>query len=263
VIAYHGSEAIKAKYLARVRLHREADEIIHGFYWKDGKGCAVGCTIHSGSHAAYETELGIPQAIARLEDGIFEGLSNGDAKLFPEQFLTAINVGADLTGVADKFLHWLLVDPSDGVMRYARTDDQRRAIERVGDFYARKIAGEEIERQEWISARENCWSVRAAAYAAAYAADAADAAAAYAAAYADAADAADAAAYAAAAYAAYAAAAAYAAYAAAYAAADASAYAADAAEARLSARKKQRDKLLSLLSECGETEEAQLAKIGD
>jgi len=192
-------------------LHKEADEIIHGKYWEDGKGCAVGCTIHSSDHSAYETELGIPQAIARLEDSIFEGLSNGDAKLFPEQFLTAINVGADLTGVADRFLYWLLVDPSDGVMRYARTDGQRRAMERVGDLYARKISGEEIERQEWISARENCWSVRAAVaydaatYAAVYAAADAAATATYDAAY----------------------------------------------EARLSARKKQRDKLLSLLSECG------------
>jgi len=224
VIAYHGSEAIKAKYLARLRGHFEADEIAKGYYRKKGKGCAVGCTIHSSDHSAYETELGIPQAIARLEDGIFEGLSNGDAKLFPEQLLSAINIGADLSGVADRFLYWLLVDPSDGVMRYARTDGQRQVIERVGDLYARKISGEEIERQEWISARENCWSVGA-----------------------DAADAAHAAAAAAAAtYASYATAAdVYAADAATYAAA------ADAAdEARLSARKKQRDKLLSLLSEC-------------
>ena len=88
LIAYHGDPKVKEKYLARVRAHAAADEIIHGIYWTGSKGCAVGCTIHSDNHAAYETELGIPRIIARLEDGIFEGLSNGRSKLWPEQFLS-------------------------------------------------------------------------------------------------------------------------------------------------------------------------------
>ena len=54
--AFHGDPKVKTKYLKRVRAHRAADQIIHGTYWEDGKGCAVGCTIHSSDHAAYETE---------------------------------------------------------------------------------------------------------------------------------------------------------------------------------------------------------------
>lgn len=73
LLAFHGDKAIKAKYLARVKAHAEADEIIHGTYWEKGKGCAVGCTIHSEKHSAYETELGMPIILARLEDRIFEG----------------------------------------------------------------------------------------------------------------------------------------------------------------------------------------------
>ena len=59
--AFHNNPAIKEKYLARVRAHAAADEIIKGQYWQNGRGCAVGCTIHSSSHKAYEDELGIPR----------------------------------------------------------------------------------------------------------------------------------------------------------------------------------------------------------
>src|SRR5437868_8992456 len=94
--AFHGDPAIKAKYLERVRAHREADQLVRGLYWDGWKGCAVGCTIHSGDHRAYETELGIPRNVAHLEDSIFERLRPGDAQDWPERFLEAIAVGADL-----------------------------------------------------------------------------------------------------------------------------------------------------------------------
>src|SRR5882757_372452 len=114
MLAFHGDSKIKAKYLKRVRAHAKADEIVHGKYWEDGKGCAVGCTIHDSSHAAYETELGIPQQLARLEDTLFEGQSNGAAKTFPARFLSAIKPGADLSRVHWQFLHWLLTEELAG-----------------------------------------------------------------------------------------------------------------------------------------------------
>lgn len=52
--SFHNDQKIKTKYLARVRAHQKADEIIKGQYWEDGKGCAVGCTLHSSNHNAYE-----------------------------------------------------------------------------------------------------------------------------------------------------------------------------------------------------------------
>ena len=78
--AFHGDPKIKAKYLRRIRKHYKADQIVKGQYWENGKGCAVGCTIHSSNHRAYETELGIPRAIAKLEDGMFEELPDELAK---------------------------------------------------------------------------------------------------------------------------------------------------------------------------------------
>ena len=213
MIAYHGQQAIKNEYLARVRAHREADQLVqHYGYWKDGKGCAVGCTLHSAYHAAYETELGIPRILARLEDSIFEGLSVEKAREWPERFLSAIAPGADLSVVSSHFFVWMLGDPVDGAIRHAKTDRKRAVIQRVVSLYQRTANGEIVEENEW----------RYAADAAAYYADAAAEAAAAYAADADA-EAADYAAYYSAAHAAF--------FAAAAAAADADDYADAAAEA--------------------------------
>ena len=240
MIAYHNDPTIKEKYITRVRTHREADQLVQGYgYWEDGKGCAVGCTLHSSNHAAYETELGIPRVIARLEDGIFEGLPVDLARLWPERFLAAIKPGADLSLISAKWFAWMLVDETDGVLRFAKTDRSREAIIRVADLYKRQADGEDVSISDFKSAVAYAVADAYTAYAyaaVAAAAAAADAVAAYAAA---------AAAYAAAA-AAYADAAAYAADAAddAYAAYAAAAYA---AAARSQARVRQADKLIELL----------------
>jgi hypothetical protein len=108
-VAFHGDLAIKETYLKRVREHAAADQLVQGYgYWKDGKGCAVGCTLHSGSHAAYETELGLPRALAHLEDRIFEGLPVEEARSWPERFLAAARPGADLSAVPWRMVQWLL-----------------------------------------------------------------------------------------------------------------------------------------------------------
>src|SRR5688572_29874601 len=120
--AFHNDPKIKEKYLKRVKAHQAADEIIHGQYWEEGKGCAVGCTIHSNKHASYEKELGIPEVLARLEDRIFEGMSNGHSKEWPVKFLSVIRTGADLSLVWPKFAVWLLANKKDGVIKYAKTD---------------------------------------------------------------------------------------------------------------------------------------------
>jgi hypothetical protein len=108
MLTFHGDPKIKEFYVNRVSAHYDADEIVKGKYWENGKGCAVGCTIHGNNHFAYETELGIPIMIARLQDRIFEGLPNKLSKEFPLNFITAVPVGVDLSRVGWKFLHWLI-----------------------------------------------------------------------------------------------------------------------------------------------------------
>ena len=207
---FNGDPKIKDHYINRLQLHHAADEIIQGTYWQHGKGCAVGCTVHSDSHKAYETELGIPMILARLEDRIFEGMSNADAKEFPLRFLQAVPVGVDLKNVYKQFFVWMLTDKEHGVIKFSKNDDTKKAIQDVSDLLQKSLLENVTTEQFFEVAR----AARNAAYADA-AADAADA-------YADAA-----------AYAAYAAAAYAAADAAAADAADAyAAYAAYAADAK-------------------------------
>jgi len=158
--AFHENPAIKATYLARVRAHREADELIRGTYWEDGKGCAVGCTIHGSDHSAYERELGIPATLAYLEDQLFESLPTEAAQQWPEHFLEAIPVGADLSLVWPQFAIWLLTDPQAGVIRFSRDDQARHAITGVAGLYQRVCTRQAVSREEWTAA---AWAARDAA----------------------------------------------------------------------------------------------------
>ncbi len=110
LVAYHNRQEEKDAILAQLAAHRRADELVKGQYWEGGKGCAVGCTIHSGNHMEYERRFGIPVMLARLEDRVFEGLPNEHAQMWPERFMGAIAPGADLSLVGWKFLWWLLTD---------------------------------------------------------------------------------------------------------------------------------------------------------
>lgn len=135
MLAFHAKQEIKDFYVNRAREHAEADEIIKGTYWEGGKDCAVGCTLHSSSCEDYETELGIPIILARLEDRIFENLPNEEAKRFPLRFLNVIKPGADLSRVWSKFAVWLLADEASGVIRFAEKNSAKYiAIQRVVDL---------------------------------------------------------------------------------------------------------------------------------
>ncbi len=163
--AFHGDPKVKEKYLARVKAHRKADQIVQGHYWDRGS-CAVGCTIHGSNHEAYETKLGIPIQLAYLQDMIFEELPNKEAKDFPVDFLESIPVGADLKPVLPRFLHWLLVDPEDGVIQYAQDEKEeqvKEAILSVADLYSRVMKGQEVTNEQWSAARGAAWAARDAA----------------------------------------------------------------------------------------------------
>jgi len=162
LLSFHADPAVKEKYLSRVRAHAKADEIIKGQYWEGGKGCAVGCTIHGSNHVAYENELGLPQWLAYLEDSIFEGLPNEEAMTFPEEFLSSINVGSDLTLVYNKFMHWLLVDPVNGVLKY--TDESGAvAIKSVAELHCAVIEGQVVTAATSDAASDAAWAAARAA----------------------------------------------------------------------------------------------------
>jgi hypothetical protein len=193
LIAYHNDPAIKAALIASLEDHAAHDRIKQGSYWQDGKGCAVACTLQGvdenaaihGKHQMYETYFGVPQAIARLEDRIFEGLDNTLAMRWPLRFAAAIRPGADLSMVVPRFLYWLL---SELLPLHVSKDKHPRAWQAIADVAALyrewcvdgvKPSRDRFERAAVAAA--DAYAAYAAAYAAA---DAAYAAATYGTAYA-------------------------------------------------------------------------------
>jgi hypothetical protein len=153
LLAYHGDPQIKEKYLARVRAHAAADEIVKGQYWQGGKGCAVGCTIHGSDHGDYEIELGIPREIAFLEDAIFEGLPTGKAKAWPERFLSAIRPGQDLSLVWPRFALRMLTDEKHGMATIAKDQPEAlKIIQSATELFERHVAGNPPSVDEWNAA---------------------------------------------------------------------------------------------------------------
>lgn len=148
MIAFHGKQEIKDKYLARVGAHALDDEIVKGQYWENGKGCAVGCTIHSSDHCLYESELGIPMIIARLEDYIFEALPLDLAKTWPERFLKAIPVGSDLSKIWPRFAIWLLTDETHGAINFSKDSKHKEIIKNVSNLYLTGLK-QEVSIAEW------------------------------------------------------------------------------------------------------------------
>ena len=162
--AFHNKQSVKDKYIARVKAHAKADEIIKGSYWEDGKGCAVGCTIEGSSHMRYEIELGIPVGLAYLEDTIFEGMTNSKAMKFPLKFLEAIPVGADLSLVTAKFIVWQFEDKKHGLKNIQELKDNKEVYgfcKEVVALYKRKIAGDTPTKNEFSLLQKKIEEARA------------------------------------------------------------------------------------------------------
>src|SRR5579872_2646397 len=99
-LAFHNDPELRAKTIAEMKEHRRMDDFLQGYgYWKDGKGCHIGCLVKSSNHWEVESRFGIPVKIAFLFDSLFEGQSVSRAKEFPVRSLEAIRCGADLSMV--------------------------------------------------------------------------------------------------------------------------------------------------------------------
>lgn len=175
ILSWHGDPTLKAATIAEMQAHIDADRLVKGRYWEDGKGCAVGCLIKTGDHQLYESKFGIPKELAQLEDVIFEGLPNEKAMAWPVPFLTAVPVGVpidELRLVWNRLAVWLLIDPTYGVIRF--NDDP--VIKDVAALHQRVIDGDEPTPEEWEADWAEAWesaesaagvAARAAAWAAA------------------------------------------------------------------------------------------------
>ena len=180
--AFNSDKKLKADMVAEVLNHQKQDRIIKGQYGIAGfdfKGCAVGCSIHSynlrygknietNNHSAYQTELGIPESLARLEDYLFETMPNDKAMKWPVEFMKAIKPGANLSMVAPKFIAGTLRD----VVKNKDVKGDKAVVKAVLDtakLWERVIAGKEVKQAAWSAAwsaaesaaRSAAWSAAA------------------------------------------------------------------------------------------------------
>lgn len=117
--AFTNTTMTKEELLKELKWHQEQDNIIKGTYFEDGKGCAVGCSLESlgrkkkikidvEDHSLYEEHFGIPEWLARVEDILFEGMSESRSKTFPYEFIDAINIGSNLNDIENDFKIFVL-----------------------------------------------------------------------------------------------------------------------------------------------------------
>jgi hypothetical protein len=182
MLAYHSNPKLKQKFLEQIALHEAAGQIgHHGYFGTNDQGqpsfCAVGCALESmrvieglpkidhSKHVLYEKYLGVPEALARLEDRLFENVTLADSLTWPRRFSEAIRPGADLAVVMPRFLLDLLTAEDGGVQRRcAKNAKVADIVKGVSDLY-----------REWVDSgtKPSAAAYAAAADAAAYAAAAA------------------------------------------------------------------------------------------
>jgi hypothetical protein len=116
MLTYSDPIVTKAAFIAALEDHYKQDRIIQGAYWRDGRGCAVGCGVHSvlglrgsrarvtGDHAMLAAALAWPEWLVRLQDGVFEGLPADAAREWPLRLARAVPEGADLSPALGMFL---------------------------------------------------------------------------------------------------------------------------------------------------------------
>ena len=102
-LAFNGDVEWKRKTLAKLKELQAKGK----YSLKDAE---IGCLLKGHGHEACDELLGIPQNLARIESCIFNGLLSPEQELWPERFVLAIEVGADLSRVAWQFLRDVLDD---------------------------------------------------------------------------------------------------------------------------------------------------------
>ena len=87
--------------------HVAADSIIQGIYWdtENQRGCFIGCLAHASDPRLNEERYGLPLALQRIAENIFEALPADEAKAFFAALPDAVGCdGKDLSKVHWQFL---------------------------------------------------------------------------------------------------------------------------------------------------------------
>jgi hypothetical protein len=161
----------KEQFVNETKKHREMDNFMRGTYGRErGKACAVGCAIKSinllkdldlntDDHSIYETHLGVPEWLARLEDTLFENISENKHKDWPVKFAEAINEGSDLNEIKVAFIVYLMEQNLISIRscKYDETanPDVKKAIDQTEAAILQMINAQESGDRDKITAAES------------------------------------------------------------------------------------------------------------
>ncbi len=136
MLTFFNDPQLKAALLARLEGHRLADEIDQRHYWKDSKGCFIGCAIHGNNALKFENEFGLSRYVARLGEYFFEALPLDKAKTLPVEIIESVPVGVDSSLVWPHFWHWLVTDTKHGLLCLPLKSNVVDLLKRVDALYA-------------------------------------------------------------------------------------------------------------------------------
>jgi hypothetical protein len=156
--AYNNDPELKQKLIVLSVMHRQQDQYIKGTFGEENigeevfKGCSVGCSVVDvcqirgielkaellSDHAWLAEQLDVPVFITKLQDCIFEGVSDARRETWTTDFFSAINTDSDISLVLPKFLKFVL----EGVLQYVQ--DERYALQKDA------INGSILVMRNWI-----------------------------------------------------------------------------------------------------------------
>lgn len=140
MIAYHGSQEVKDKYVARMK-----GIIVHGklrkekYGWWDGDSCELQNIFDSQDLDSKSIEIGIPLVLLSIQNEIFHALHDSEKRVeFALRFLTSIIPGSDLSLVWPMFALWMLEDPNHGA-RFSTSENKVESLQRTIALYRKWI----------------------------------------------------------------------------------------------------------------------------
>ena len=166
LIAYHGSQEIKDKYVNRIQAHMDADELVQGLGFENGKGCFIGCTLDKYDHSAFPNEIGMPEWLAYLGDRLHEGCSSDLWPTLGRDILDSINPGQVIEPIRNKINIFILDRNIDRVNALNNISDELKdeviaAINQCKKLHIDELNGVIIESAK--SAARSAWSAESAA----------------------------------------------------------------------------------------------------
>jgi len=166
------TQEIKNELIAEGIQHRKQDLLIKGSFWKEHKGCSVGCYVKTGNepHAKLAKRSGMPEYMHCLQDIIFEGLPDKTRFHWSEVFFKAAPVGLSDEGfdknIKIPFLIYILKSTLT-TFDHIENPDVKKAVDTVIKLYE---DGETDPSKFKVAANAAANATYAATYAATFAA---------------------------------------------------------------------------------------------